>query len=199
MTVLLVVLVIVLAVLLALATGGRFARLADQPLTGLRWLGAAALCQLLGALVSEAAGIAYTVGLLASAVCISVFLRLNLQQPGVALLAVGFACNALVVALNGAMPVSSTALTRAGLRPQVAPDPRHEVSGGSTLLPWFGDVIPVALPNLGQAVSPGDVLIAAGAGLILYAGMHGARRPGGGQGAEESRSEAKAAPDHATQ
>ena len=72
-------------------------------------------------------------------------------------------------------------------------------------LPWLGDTIPVALPNLGQAVSPGDVLVAAGAGLTVYAGMRGVRRPGGPLGAGRSaapggsRSEAEAARDNASQ
>ena len=81
----------------------------------------------------------------------------------------------LVVALNGAMPVSTSALTHAGLD-RFVEDPRHELVDASTLLPWLGDVVPVALPGLGQAVSPGDVLIAAGAGLLLYAGMGGTGR-----------------------
>ncbi|ADB34226.1 hypothetical protein Kfla_5211 [Kribbella flavida DSM 17836] len=150
-------------------TGGRLTSLADNSLSGLHWLAAAATGQLLG---SVAGGIAYPVGLVASAVCIAVFLRRNLRLPGVALLALGFAANALVVALNGAMPVSRTALARAGLD-SFSHSPRHEVSGPDTVLPWLGDVVPVALPWVGQAVSPGDVLIAAGAGLLLYAGLGG--------------------------
>ncbi len=168
----LVLLVVLFAAGAALATGGRFARLADNSLTGVRWLVAAAIAQFLGSLTG---GTAYLVGLIGSAVCIAVFLRLNLRHPGVALLALGFSCNALVVALNGAMPVSAEALIRAGGGPFVA-DPRHELSGASTALPWLGDVVPVALPGLGQAVSPGDVLIAAGAGLLVYAGMGGSGR-----------------------
>jgi hypothetical protein len=170
--VLLVFLVMLLAAAAALVTGGRLTRLADNTLTGLHWLAAAATGQILG---SVTGGIAYPVGLIGSAVCIGVFLRLNLLRPGVALLAVGFGTNALVVALNGAMPVSLTALARAGLDWFVE-DPRHELADASTALPWLGDVVPVALPGIGQAVSPGDVLIAAGAGLLLYAGMGGTGR-----------------------
>jgi hypothetical protein len=90
----------------------------------------------------------------------------------VALLATGFTCNALVVALNGAMPVSLATLARAGIT-GFSEDPRHELVDTTTRLHWLGDVVPVALPGLGQAVSPGDVLIAAGAGLLLYSGMGG--------------------------
>ncbi|TCO45663.1 hypothetical protein EV646_108286 [Kribbella antiqua] len=169
---LLVLLVILLAAVVALLTGGRFTRLAGNSLSGVRWLAAAALGQLLGSL---SGGTAYPLGLVGSAVCIAVFLRLNLRHPGVALLAIGFFCNALVVALNGAMPVSSEALVRVGIGSFVS-DPRHELLDASTTLPWLGDVVPVALPGLGQAVSPGDVLIAAGAGLLLYSGMGGSGR-----------------------
>jgi hypothetical protein len=171
--VLLVLLVMVLAAGAALATGGRFGQLAGNTLTGVHWLAAAAIGQLLGSVFG---GTAYLVGLLGSAVCIAVFLRMNLRHPGVGLLALGFFSNAVVVALNGAMPVSLAALERAGVGAAVVTDPRHEVSDAATRLPWLGDVVPVALPGLGQAVSPGDVLIAAGAGLLLYAGMGGSGR-----------------------
>ncbi|MEV6416819.1 DUF5317 domain-containing protein [Kribbella sp. NPDC051718] len=166
---LLVLLVMLLAVAAALLTGGHLTDLADNTLSGLHWLAAAATGQVLGSLTG---GVAYPVGLVGSAVCIAVFLRLNLRRPGVALLATGFTCNALVVALNGAMPVSPTTLARAGIK-TFTEDPRHELADASTRLHWLGDVVPVALPGLGQAVSPGDVLIAAGAGLLLYAGMGG--------------------------
>ena len=139
----------------------------------MHWLAAAAIGQLLGSLIG---GTAYPVGLIGSAVCIAVFLRLNLRHPGVGLLALGFFSNAVVVALNGAMPVSPNALARAGVSGAASTDPRHELADAATRLPWLGDVVPVALPGLGQAVSPGDVLIAAGAGLLLYAGMGGSGR-----------------------
>ncbi|TWD74936.1 hypothetical protein FB561_6371 [Kribbella amoyensis] len=180
----------------ALLTGGRFTALANNGLTGLHWLVAAATGQLLGTVTG---GIAYPVGLIGSAVCISVFLRQNLRRPGVALLALGFCANALVVVLNGAMPVSRTALARAGLPPSVVDDPRHELSGADTLLPWLGDVVPVTLPGLGQAVSPGDLLIAAGAGLLLYAGMGGTGRIPTEPAPSWHQLETKAPPDHPAQ
>ncbi|MEU4289342.1 DUF5317 domain-containing protein [Kribbella sp. NPDC026596] len=170
---LLVLLVMVLAAAAALATGGRFGRLAGNSLAGVHWLAAAAIGQLLGSLFG---GTAYPVGLIGSAVCIAVFLRLNLRHPGVGLLALGFFSNALVVAVNGAMPVAVDALIRAGVGDAVVSDPRHELADATTRLPWLGDVVPVALPGFGQAVSPGDVLIAAGAALLLYAGMGGSGR-----------------------
>ncbi|MFF1821999.1 DUF5317 domain-containing protein [Kribbella sp. NPDC058245] len=191
---LLVLLVMALAALAALATGGRLGRLADNTLTGLHWLAAAAIGQLLGALFG---GTAYPVGLIGSAVCIAVFLRENLRRPGVGLLALGFFSNAAVVALNGAMPVSAAALARAGLPTGVVTDQRHELVTATTTWPWLGDVVPVALPGLGQAVSPGDVLIAAGAGLLLYVGMGGSGRvPTSDAPTWDELSEPEAAPNH---
>ncbi|MEV6281405.1 DUF5317 family protein [Kribbella sp. NPDC051770] len=192
---LLVLLVMVLAAGAALLTGGRLVRLADSNLAGLHWLAAAATGQLLG---SVTGGIAYPVGLIGSAVCIAVFLRQNLRHPGVALLALGFTANALVVVLNGAMPVSREALGQAGLTAFVV-DPRHELADAQTLLPWLGDVVPVALPWLGQAVSPGDVLIAAGAGLLLYAGLGGTGRVPADRAPSWAELEAEPAPDHPAQ
>ena len=75
-------------------------------------------------------------------------------------------------------------------------DPRHELVDASTLLPWLGDVVPVALPGLGQAVSPGDVLIAAGAGLLLYAGMGGTGRVPAEPAPTWAELETKATPNH---
>lgn len=165
---LLVLLVLPLAAVLAIATGGRPANLARLDLAGTRWLGLAVVAQFVGALLG---GTAYPLCLLVSAGLMAVFLGGNAHQPGVALLATGFVANAVVVLLNGAMPVSASALSRAGIdttTAELALDPRHEPSTAATGLGWLGDTIPVALPGLGQAVSPGDVLIAAGAALLLY-------------------------------
>jgi hypothetical protein len=189
---LLVLLVMLLAAGAALLTGGHLTDLADNTLSGLHWLAAAATGQVLGSMTG---GVAYPVGLVGSAVCIAVFLRLNLRRPGVALLAAGFTCNALVVALNGAMPVSPATLARAGIK-GFTEDPRHELVDAATRFHWLGDVVPVALPGLGQAVSPGDVLIAAGAGLLLYAGMGGTGHIPVTQPPTWSDLEAKPSADH---
>jgi hypothetical protein len=48
-------------------------------------------------------------------------------------------------------------------------DAMREPVTSSTRLPWLGDVVPVALPWRPQVVSAGDVLVAAGVGLLLVA------------------------------
>lgn len=182
----LVLLVMILAVPVALATGGRCSGLSRARYKGLWWLAAAAVAQLVGAVLG---GAAYPVCLVVSAALMAVFLGGNLHRPGVALLALGFTANALVVLLNGAMPVSLQSLHRAGVdrsEAELAVDPRHELTVDGTLLPWLGDIVPVAIPGAGQVVSPGDLMVAAGAALMLFSAMR-------------ERSEPEPAPDHATQ
>jgi hypothetical protein len=98
---------------------------------------------------------------------------------GTGLVTLGLAANALVVLLNGAMPVSAHALARAQLSTQdllAGQDPRHELADAGSALRPLGDVIPVLLPWHPEVVSPGDVLVAAGLAQLVVVGM---RRPAG--------------------
>ena len=106
----------------------------------------------------------------------------NRGTRGTGLVGLGFAANALVVVLNGAMPVSLEASERAGVTTQyllTGDDRRHEVLDDATRLPLLADVVPVPLPRVPQVVSAGDVLVAAGAGQLVVLGM--GRRSGPGR------------------
>jgi hypothetical protein len=124
--VLLVLLVMVLAAGAALATGGGFGRLANNTLTGVHWLAAAAIGQLLG---SAFGGTVYPVGLIGSAVCIAVFLRLNVRHPGVGLLA-RCRCPSRRSHVRAWGPLSST------IRGTSCPTPRHACLGSETSYRW---------------------------------------------------------------
>ncbi|MEO6204325.1 MAG: DUF5317 family protein [Mycobacteriales bacterium] len=130
------------------------------------------ICALLvGVLIG---GVAYPLGLALSALLVGAFLLHNRSVRGTGLVGLGLLANALVVGLNGAMPVSASASGRAGVSTQgivAGTDPRHELSGPDTLLPWLGDVVPVPLPVSPQVLSPGDVLIAAGLAQLLVVAM----------------------------
>jgi hypothetical protein len=119
------------------------------------------------------------VGLAASALCAAAFCARNLRVAGVPLVTLGLISNAVVVAANGAMPVSVSAATRAGV-PVVDiaadRDSRHEVAGPGTTLRILGDVVPVPLPVRSEVVSPGDVLVAAGLAELIVIGMLRRRR-----------------------
>jgi hypothetical protein len=173
-----------LAAVVAMLAGGRGgafpARFRRLPL-----LLAAAGVQLVAALALGGRPAAYAAGLAVSAALAAGFVAANVRVPGVPLVGLGLLLNAAVVGLNGAMPVSARALERAGVSAAQPIDGRHETLSDDTRLGLLGDVIPLPLPFHREVVSPGDVLVAAGVGLLvlgaLYgAGQQGASAPGAG-------------------
>lgn len=173
---LLVVLALVVALILGWALGGSLDQLGHLRLRSGRLVVAAFAAQLLGAVVG---GPFYPLGLVVSVGLVTAFLNRNRGLRGTGLVALGLLANALVVGLNGAMPVSEAASGRAGVSTQdllIGADPRHELSGAATRLPWLADVIPVPLPLRPEVVSPGDVLVAAGLAQLVVVGMQVARR-----------------------
>ena len=169
--VVLAVVTLLVAVVVAAASGGTLQRLGTLPLRRAWLVGVAVLVQLLGGVLG---GLLYAVGLVASAVLVLRFLVANRGLRGTGLLYAGLFANALVVAVNGAMPVSVHAADRAGVTTQAilsGADPRHEIAGADTTLRWLGDVLPVPFPVHPEVVSPGDVLVAAGLAQLVVAGM----------------------------
>lgn len=159
------------ALVLGWVLGGSLDRLGGVRLRQ-RWLVVAAvLVQLVGTL---AGGAAFAVGLLTSGMLALAFLMRNRGVAGMGLITLGVLSNALVVAANGAMPVSLWAAEQAGAEVGVilvGDDPRHEVADSSTQLPWLADVIPVRAPIRPEVVSIGDVLLSAGIAQLIVAGM----------------------------
>lgn len=174
----LVLVVLPAALAVGRLTGGRLDGLGRVPLRSRRLLVMALLVQVAGALVTGLlGGAAYAAGLAASALLVVAFLARNRHLPGSGLVALGLLGNALVVGLNGAMPVSPTAAARAGLTAQslaLDGDPRHETASAATRLPLLGDVVPVPLPLRPEVVSPGDVLVAAGLAQLVVLAMRSA-------------------------
>ncbi len=163
----LVLLVAVLAVPAALLTG---AGLANVRLRAVRLLVAAAVVQLGTSALAPESGAARTTALVLTTVLVGLFVYGNWRVAGTPLIGVGLLLNVLVISLNRAMPVSVDAAARAGLSRTdlaLADDAMREPLTSSTVLGWLGDVVPVALPWSPQVVSPGDVLVAAGVGLLL--------------------------------
>jgi hypothetical protein len=70
-----------------------------------------------------------------------------------------------VIAANGAMPVSREAILAVSRHPAEVVPGRHRLLTTQDLLPWLADVI--ALPPLRTVVSVGDVVLAAGVGLLV--------------------------------
>jgi hypothetical protein len=173
----LVLLVAVLAVSAALLMGA--AGLAQVRLRAVRLLVAAAVVQVGTSTLAPGSGVARSTALVLTTVLVGLFVYGNWRVAGTPLIVIGLLLNVVVVTLNGAMPVSVGAAERAGLTRGdlgLAQDAMREPQTGSTLLGWLGDVVPVALPWWPQVVSPGDVLVAAGVGLLLVSARGDQRR-----------------------
>lgn len=158
------------------AAGGSLERLGGLPLQRGRLVAVAVLVQLGGGIIG---GPFYPLGLALSAALVGWFLAHNRGVRGTGLVGLGLLLNALVVGVNGAMPVSAEALGKARISTQdllAGDDPRHELVGPTTHLHLIGDVIPVLLPVHPEVVSVGDVLVAAGLAQLVVTAMR--RRPG---------------------
>jgi len=153
--------------------GGTFARLGE--LHPHRWslVLLAVGAQLVGVLAGSPAS-SYT-GLVIAAVLAAGFVAANRGVPGLGLILAGLLCNLLVITVNdGAMPVKLTSLARVGKSTgALLHDPLHLPEDSTTSLTLLDDWIPVVSPlPWGSAVaSPGDVLVAAGAGLFVTDGV----------------------------
>ncbi len=170
------VLVVAVGALLvgALTGGGRLSRIR---LRAVRLLVAAAVVQLLTSTLAPGSGLARGMALVLTTVLVGLFLAGNARLPGVPLMALGLLLNVVVVTANAAMPVSVDAAAKAGIARHelhLGSDAMREPTGAGTRLARLGDVVPVAMPRWPQVVSVGDVLVAAGVGLLLVTA--GARR-----------------------
>jgi len=179
--VLAVLILAVLAAVIALLRGGSLESLAETRVKWL-WLVWLALIVQVGFRLLEPSWLTDTGGLLVLAstnLAIVLFMVLNRGQPGMILAAVGLLMNLLVIAGNGAMPVSDyvfevidvdeSALDTAGFK--------HERMDGDTVLPWLGDVVPI--PPLREVWSIGDFVLAAGLGFFVWRRTLAARVPNG--------------------
>jgi hypothetical protein len=183
-----VILVVILAAcVLGLARGGSMHNLAQLELTAWPLVFVAVLAQAAGAFAAALglphAGALYVSGMVTSALLITVFVARNAGLPGMPLIALGFLLNALVVTANGAMPVSQQAADRVGIstvRLYRNVDAKHELVDSETVLAPLADVIPVPLPGPlahgSNVVSAGDVVLAAGIGVLVCSAMVEVRR-----------------------
>lgn len=172
-------LVIVAGLLLGLLLGGRLSRLEK---VRLHWWGLAlaGLGLQFVPLPEGSGGIDLairTFALGASYVLLLTFAAANLRLPGMYLLLAGIAMNALVIVVNGGMPVSADTLRAtqqdevlASLRVERAD--KHHLLTNDDRLTFLADVVPLPQP-IGQAISIGDVFIYAGLVWAIVAVMRG--------------------------
>ncbi|MFA9430103.1 DUF5317 domain-containing protein [Egicoccus sp. AB-alg2] len=169
-----VLLVVLVAVAVSYVRGGRLGNVAEAPLHH-GWLLAAGvglqvvvdLAAGRGAL-TPGAGSTYAL-LLASQLLVVGWVVLNRHLPGLVLVAAGLAMNAVVMAANGAMPVSPEAVAALGIDGAVVPPGKHMLLDDATRLPWLADIIPV--PPIRSIISVGDIVLALGLLPLTHALM----------------------------
>jgi hypothetical protein len=169
---------IVLGGLIGAVRGGSLSRLGQLHirlawLAGVAWLAQVLLfASPLGAVLDP-----WAVGIhLATIVLVGVVIVANRNMPGVAAFGLGLLLNAAVIGTNGGyMPVSAAAVTAVGDSASLAALERGDHVLKAVLMQpdsplWFlGDVLPV--PPLRKIYSPGDVIAALGALLLVAQGM----------------------------
>lgn len=171
------VLALVAGVTIGYLTGGRLRHVAGHPLRSW-WLVVAGF--VLQAAVTRAdLGWLGTAGLLAGYGCLLAFAAVNRALVGMGVVALGLAANALVIGLNGGMPVRPAAVVAAHIagRPRLAGIDygrlHHRETAGDRF-PWLDDLIPV--PELHQVLSFGDLVLAVGVGDVVVHLLHRRRR-----------------------
>lgn len=173
----LVIIALLTGAVIGFARGGGLARLAAlRPvrnrlvLTGLGvYAGGVMLAWLWSPALAVFAGLAMLVW--------AFYAWLNRPIQGALLIATGFVANALVLILNGAIPVSLDAVARAGADVTEALSAElNEPADAGTTLAWLGKSVPVAFPPRPEVVSPGDLAIAAGLAVVVCLGLTERRR-----------------------
>lgn len=122
--------------------------------------------------------------LLASYGLLIAFVWVNRRLPAAPLLLVGLTLNALVIGLNGGMPVSERAIRAAGgtdvVLPSAVDDAKHHLMTFDDVLTPLADVIGLP-PPISTVLSIGDVVLYAGIVaftiLVMRGRFAGNRRP----------------------
>lgn len=155
----------------AVVTGGSFSRLAQVRLRYSWLIMAALLVQILITELVTDGPRPVLIGLhLATYAVAGIALWANRAVPGLLVVTVGAAMNAVTIALNnGTLPASPHAVEAAGLATKSG---AFENSGvlAHPVLPWFGDIMatPSWLP-FRNVISIGDIIILVGATIMIHA------------------------------
>lgn len=153
------------------ATGGRLSNLGRVRARGMVLIVAVVAGQVVAGLVVRPFRAPVILVCCAASVAWCVLNRHQRQLlPGMAALAAGLVTNAVVIAVNGGMPVSSGALGRAGLPARLDVSVghlyKHVAMTGRSTLTFLGDIVPLKVFHM--VASPGDVVMLAGLALVAW-------------------------------
>jgi hypothetical protein len=170
----LVALTVAAGVLVGYVRRGRLSHLGEAELRFPVLIGIAVAGQVGLSAVAADSGFARTILLFSVNGALLGFAWANRMLPGMGLVMLGFALNALVIVANGGMPVGHTALLAIGETPAALGTGRHRLLEPGDQLAMLADVLPV--PLLRSVYSVGDVTLAAGMGTLV-ANLMCPRRP----------------------
>ncbi len=173
----LVALTVVGAVVVGYVRGGRLRNLSNVRLRGSWLVLVAVIAQALLAVLSGrdlALPLIASILLVISHVALLGFVLANRMLPGMLLIFVGFALNAVVITSNGAMPVSAEAIAAVTPEAEAIAPGKHRLLTPDDRFWYLADILP--LPWVRSVVSVGDVILATGVG-ILVANLMLRRRP----------------------
>jgi Family of unknown function (DUF5317) len=193
-------------VAVGLALGGTFRNLADVHFR-LAWVAFAGLIlQWVPAPRDWTHAVGLSVGLLiASYVFLLVFVVANFRRPGMAIVAVGLLLNGIVIAANGGMPVTASAVRSASGSSSFAAEARklateggakHRLAAPDDTLLWLSDRFGVG-PPIGGVFSIGDFFWLVG-GAWVVAGLMLRPTPREASGSPPARDRAIALPESET-
>ncbi len=179
---------LMIGLLAALVAGGRIRNLASERLWAEGILLIVLPFQIIWPLATQHFGIRCTWSVAAWLLMMLVlFLVLVANSPRRVMLlvaALGVAANMLVIGLNGAMPVSISAIseigaTRSSARALLAQDCLYRELSEDTAVPFLADVIPIPGPRWQRSVvSVGDLLLAVGLGGWIFVACRDHRSEG---------------------
>ena len=160
-----VLLFIAVGAAIGLARGGSFRNVSVDPMRALPLLYLALVLQLTANFPGpDLEWLAFAM-LLGSYALLFAFAGLNLGLMGMWLVGLGALLNVIVIAANGGMPVSATALAATGFSPDEALRGKHFVDFGSARLRFLSDMIAWRLTP--RIVSVGDLLVYGGLALLM--------------------------------
>ena len=112
---------------------------------------------------------------LGSMLALMAFCFANLRVGGMVVLLLGLALNTLPILVNGETPTSRSALVNAGLVTATAQplelDGPRSVATSETSLRWLGEILPISATE--QVLSIGDLVVLAGAALVVASLLRG--------------------------
>src|SRR6516165_1803444 len=152
--------------LIGLCSGGRPRYIAQHPVQAWWLLLLGVVLQLAAARLDLGSTGVENAAVLAGYVCLLTFAALNRSLVGMGIVVVGLAANALVIGINGGMPVRPAAVEAA----HVDYGRLHHPEGPGDRVSWLGDVIPARQLHL--VVSFGDLILAVGVADVTAHLLH---------------------------